>query len=105
VVLMNSGAGIDTGPTWAAYGASKHGLRGFADALRAEEAAHGVRVTSMFLGRAATPMQQKVHAQEGNEYDASRWLLPETVAEAVLRVVDLPRDATVPDLRLRPAVR
>jgi NADP-dependent 3-hydroxy acid dehydrogenase YdfG len=48
-------------------------------------------------------MQEKVHAQEGREYDASAWIRPETVADAVLGVLDLPRDATVPDLVVRPA--
>jgi NADP-dependent 3-hydroxy acid dehydrogenase YdfG len=102
VVFLNSGAGLDAGASWAAYGASKYGLRGLADALRAEELANGVRVTSVFLGRAATPMQEKVHAQEGRAYDAASWMRPETVAATVLHVLDLPRDSTIPELTLRP---
>jgi monoamine oxidase len=37
VVFVNSGAGLVAHPAWAAYAASKHGLRGLADAQRAEE--------------------------------------------------------------------
>lgn len=105
VVLVNSGAGLFAHPQWSAYAASKHGLRALADALRAEEAGHGVRVTSIYPGRTATPMQEQVHTQEGKEYDAADWIRPETVADAVLHVLDLPVDATVPDLTIKPGPR
>ena len=102
VVLVNSGAGLRANPTWSAYAASKFGLRAFADALRQEETDHGVRVTSVFPGRTATPMQEKVHGQEGKEYDAADWIEPATVAAAIVHVLDLPRDATIPDLTVSP---
>ena len=102
VVFVNSGAGLRANPQWAAYAASKHGLRALADALRAEELSHGVRVTSVYPGRTATPMQQRVHEQEGKDYDAAEWIRPETVAETILRVLDLPRDATIPDVTVSP---
>ena len=102
VVLVNSGAGLFAHPQWSAYAASKHGLRAFADSLRGEEAPHGVRVSSVYPGRTATPMQEKVHAQEGKEYDAADWVQPSTVVEAILHVLDLPGDATIPDLTVKP---
>ncbi|RNL65280.1 SDR family oxidoreductase [Nocardioides marmoriginsengisoli] len=102
VVFVNSSAGMIANPTWSAYAASKFGLRALADALRAEEAEHGVRVTTIFPSRTATPMQEKVHAQEGRTYDASRWIRPGTVSDAILHVLDLPADATVPEITLRP---
>lgn len=100
VVLVNSGAGLFAHPGWSAYAASKHGLKALADALRAEEPS--IRVTSVYPGRTATAMQEEVHRQEGKEYDASAWIRPETVAEAVLHVLDLPGDATITDLTVRP---
>ncbi len=102
VVFVNSGAGLTANPQWSAYAASKFGLRALADSLRAEEQEHGVRVTTVFPGRTATPMQQKVHEQEGKEYDASDWIDPATVADAILHVLDLPADATISDLTIRP---
>ena len=102
VVFVNSSAGLVAHATWSAYAASKFGLRALADALRAEEAGNGVRVTTIFPSRTATPMQEKVHEQEGRTSDASRWIQPRTVSDAVLHVLDLPRDATVPDITLRP---
>jgi NADP-dependent 3-hydroxy acid dehydrogenase YdfG len=101
-VFVNSGAGLRANPGWSAYAASKHGLRALADALRAEEKEHGVRVTSVYPGRTATPMQQRVHDQEGREYAAGDWIRPETVAAAIVHVLDLPRDATVPDVTVSP---
>ncbi|GAB3663560.1 SDR family oxidoreductase [Nocardioides korecus] len=102
VVFVNSGAGLRANPGWSAYAASKFGLRALADALRQEEAPHGVRVTTVHPGRTATPMQQRVHDQEGADYDPDAWIRPETVADAILHVLDLPRDATIPDLTVSP---
>jgi short-subunit dehydrogenase len=102
VVFVNSGAGLVANPQWSAYAASKFGLRALADSLRAEEQQHGVRVTTVYPGRTATPMQQKVHDQEGKDYDAADWIDPETVADAILHVLDLPDDATIGDLTIRP---
>lgn len=105
VVLVNSSAGLTANAEWSAYAASKSGLRAFADSLRAEEAEHGVRVTTVYPSRTATPMQEKVHAQEGRDYDASQWISAETVAATIEHVVDLPEDATIPDVTVRPGVR
>jgi len=102
VVMVNSGAGQVAHPSWSAYAASKHGLRALADSLRAEEHEHGVRVTSVYPGRVATTMQEAVHVHEGKEYDAADWIQPETVADALLGVLDLGADATVTDLTLKP---
>ncbi len=102
VVFVNSGAGLHAHPDWSAYAASKHGLRALADSLRGEEREHGVRVTSVYPGRTATPMQQRVHAQEGKDYDAGEWINAETVAEAIRQALDLPRDATIPDVTVSP---
>jgi short-subunit dehydrogenase len=104
VLIANSSAGITAGANWSAYAASKFGIRAFADSLRAEEAAHGVRVTTVYPSRTATPMQAKVHDQEGGDYDPNRWIRPDTVAQSILHVIDLPGDATIPELTIRPVV-
>ncbi|HZG90461.1 MAG TPA: SDR family oxidoreductase [Pseudonocardia sp.] len=103
VVLINSGAGFTARAGWASYAASKFALRALADALRAEEAEHGVRVTSVHPGRVDTDMQREVIAQEGGEYRAAAYLRPESVAAAVRHAVRAPADADVTELVLRPA--
>ncbi|MEU0136103.1 SDR family oxidoreductase [Streptomyces sp. NPDC006296] len=102
VVLVNSGAGLAAHAEWGAYAASKHGLKALADSLRHEEHGNGVRVTSVYPGRTASPMQAKVHQQEGKEYDPARWIDPESVAATILLALDLPRDAEINDLTVRP---
>ena len=102
VVFVNSTAGLTAKAGWAAYAASKSGLRALADSLRAEEAAHGVRVTSVFPGRTATPMQEAVHRHEEKNYQPRDWIDPGTVAEVVLHALDLPGDATLSDVSVRP---
>ncbi|HEX5742254.1 MAG TPA: SDR family oxidoreductase [Pilimelia sp.] len=102
VVFVNSGAGLHAGPTWGAYAAAKFGLRALADALRAEEAPHGVRVTTVYPGRTATAMQARVHEQEGRPYDPARWIPPQAVAAAVRTALDLPPQAHLTEVTVRP---
>lgn len=101
VVFVNSTSGLKTQKEWAAYSASKYGLRALADALRDEEGHTGLRVTTVYPGRTATPMQESVHRHEGRAYEADRWIGPDTVASAVLAVLDLPVDAEVSDITVR----
>ncbi len=105
VVLLNSGAGYAARPGWASYAASKFALRAFADALRAEESEHGVRVTSVHPGRVDTEMQRGVVAHEGGEYRPGSYLRPESVAAAVLFAATAPADAHLTEVVLRPTVR
>ncbi|MEN3585626.1 MULTISPECIES: SDR family oxidoreductase [unclassified Streptomyces] len=101
VVFLNSGSGLRANAGWAAYAASKHGLKALADSLRLEEHSAGVRVTSVYPGRTATPMQVEVHRYEGKEYRPENWIDPESVATTVLTALDLPRDAEINDLTVR----
>ena len=82
----------------AIVGPNGSGKSNIADSLRWEEHGNGVRVTTVYPGRTASPMQAKVHQQEGKEYDPARWIAPEAVATTILMALDLPRDAEVNDL-------
>lgn len=100
VVFVNSSAGLRVSAGWSAYAASKYGLRALADGLREEEKL--LRVTSVFPGRTATPMQESVHAQEGSTYDADQWIRPATVAQKVVEAIDLPGDSAISEMVIRP---
>jgi short-subunit dehydrogenase len=102
VLFLNSSAGLAANAQWGAYAATKFGLKAIADSLRAEEADAGVRVTSVYLGRVSTRMQAKVREQEGLPYDAADFASPESAAATIVHLLDLPPDATVPDIRFRP---
>ncbi|ACO45786.1 SDR family oxidoreductase [Deinococcus deserti] len=105
VVFVNSGAGLRANAGWASYAASKHALRALADALRDEEAPHGVRVTSVYPGRTATEMQRRVRTQEGADYQPEVFIQPETVAATIAFVLNAPRDASLTDVTVRPGPR
>jgi len=101
VVFVNSTSGLKTQREWAAYSAGKYGLRALADALRDEESSTGMRVTTVYPGRTATPMQETVHQHEGRAYEAGRWIAPSTVASTVTTVLDLPADAEISDITVK----
>ncbi|WP_243790513.1 SDR family oxidoreductase [Saccharopolyspora gloriosae] len=103
VVLVNSGAGLAAKPNWGSYAASKFALRAFADVLRAEEAANGVRVTSVFPGRINTDMQREVRDAEGGEFQPERYLRPESVAAPVCSAVRASADAHLTEIVVRPS--
>jgi NAD(P)-dependent dehydrogenase (short-subunit alcohol dehydrogenase family) len=101
VVFINSGSGRRANPGWGAYAATKFGLRALADALRAEESGHGVRVTSVYPGRTDTPMQRTVFAAEGRPYDATGLVPAGAVAEAVRLALETPPPGLVSDVEIR----
>ncbi|QLL07509.1 SDR family oxidoreductase [Mycobacterium vicinigordonae] len=100
VVFINSGSGRNVSPGMASYSASKFALRAFADSLRTDEPT--LSVTSIHPGRVDTEMQRELVAYEGGEYDATRFLRPETVGQVVADVVATPPDAQVHEVIIRP---
>ncbi|OBI49917.1 SDR family oxidoreductase [Mycobacterium sp. E787] len=103
VVFLNSGAGRTVSPGMASYSASKFAVRAFADSLREDEPE--LRVTTIYPGRTDTDMQRELVAFEGGEYDAAKFLRPETVAAAVANALATPRDGHVHEVVLRPGRR
>lgn len=102
VVFVNSGAGLSAGPGWSSYGASKHALKALADALRGEERGRGVRVTSLYPSHFTTDMQREVREAFDSDYDLERATSVESVAKAVLDVLETPSDMVVNDMRVEP---
>lgn len=102
VVFVNSGSGLRAAAHWASYAASKYGLRALADSLREEEAANGIRVTTVYPGRTATAMQRRVREQEGGAYEPGNYVPAEAVAAATLAALDAPRGTEIGNLTVRP---
>lgn len=105
VVFLNSSVVFRTAADVGAYGASKHALLAIADSLRDEVNPLGIRVLSVFIGKTATPLQAKLHAEQGTKYRPERLLQPEDVASAVLSAISLPRTAEVTEIRIRPMLK
>ncbi|BDZ51840.1 short chain dehydrogenase [Frondihabitans sucicola] len=102
VILINSGSGFAAGPGGGVYAASKFALRALADALREEERANGVRVSSVHPGRTDSDMQRGLVAKQGGEYDTDLYLAAHDIADAVRLVVDLPHTAVAEVVSVRP---
>lgn len=102
IVFINSSAGLTAPAKVSQYAASKHALKAFADSLRDEVNADGVRVLSVFLGRTATPMQAAVFGMEGRQYRPELLMQPDDIAFMVLNALQLPRTAEVTELKMRP---
>ncbi|RRS02135.1 SDR family oxidoreductase [Glycomyces terrestris] len=102
VFFLNSGAGLHAAPRLSSYAASKHALKAIADALRAEEQANGVRVTSFYPSHFDTDMQRGLRDQYDSDYDPSRAMSRDTVAKTILAVLDAPADMVVNELRTEP---
>lgn len=105
IVFINSSSGITAKPLFASYCATKHALKGMADSLRGEVSSDGVRVLSVYLGRTASEMQARLHAEEGAPYRPDLLLQPEDIASVVLGALRLPRTAEVTDIHIRPAIK
>jgi len=102
VAFINSSSGLVAKATTAQYDSTKHALRAVADSLRAEVNAHGVRVLSVYLGRTASEMQERIHRMEGKPYRPELLLQPEDVASIVVSALSLPQTAEVTDIHIRP---
>jgi NAD(P)-dependent dehydrogenase (short-subunit alcohol dehydrogenase family) len=102
VLFLNSGAGLSAAARLGSYAASKHALKALADALRAEERANGVRVTSFYPSHFDTDMQRGLRDRYGADYDPERAISLETVARTVVDLLDTPADMVVNDLRAEP---
>lgn len=98
VFNLSSIAGKQAFPGNAAYCASKHGLKGFGDALRMDLASRGIRVTTVYPSATDTT----IFAGVPGDWDRARMHRPEDVAEAIWRAYQTPPDEDVSDLELPP---
>jgi SDR family mycofactocin-dependent oxidoreductase len=103
LVLTASINGLESGPTYAHYAASKHGVIGLMKSLAVELAPHGIRCNALCPGPTRTPMTNQQAAWDlfaghpgGTEEDMLRagynflalkgvnWLTPQAQADAAL---------------------
>jgi len=61
----------------------------------------GIRVSSVFPGRTATPRMRRIYAREGKPYRPARLLSARDVAQLVLALMRLPPRVEITDIHLR----
>ncbi len=101
IINIASIAGKHPFPNWGAYSVSKAGLIALSQTLAQEERPHGIRVTVISPGAVNTELwdQETVHVN----FDRSKMLTPEIVAESIVHTALLPQQAVVDELTLMPS--
>jgi NADP-dependent 3-hydroxy acid dehydrogenase YdfG len=105
VIFINSSVGLSAPRDAGQFAATQHAVKALADSLRLEVNQSGVRVLNVFLGRVATPRQEKIYSGQGWEYQPDLLLQPEDVASMVVAAASLPQTAEVTELNIRPAIK
>ena len=102
IVSIISDAGIQSNAkAGAAYVVSKFGLRGLTQSINLEEKQHGVRACAIFPGDINTPLLDKRPVPPPME--ARKLMLqPEDVAACAMLAINLPPNAVVEELLVRP---
>lgn len=88
-------------PNWSAYCASKFALLGMTQALAQEEKNHGIRVMTICPGSVNTPLWETLENVPAH-FDRSAMLTPDTVAETIVQMCQLPEDGLITELVLMP---
>jgi NADP-dependent 3-hydroxy acid dehydrogenase YdfG len=105
IIFINSRAVfLDARPGLGQYTATKQALKALADSFRQEVNREGIRVISIYPGRTASPMQQKVFKTEGKIYRPELLVQPDDVAATIVDVLCLPITAEITDITIRPMV-
>jgi NAD(P)-dependent dehydrogenase (short-subunit alcohol dehydrogenase family) len=105
VVFLNSSVVRHPGQGLALYKSTQHALQGFSDSLRQDLNRYGVRVSSLYPGRTATPRMRRIYAREGRRYRPQALLSAQDVAALVLQLTQLPPRLEVTDVHLRSLTR
>jgi len=103
LVIIGSEAALSGGRNGAIYSASKFALRGFAQSLREECAASGVRVGIVNPGMVATDFFQELDFRPGSSQD--QHLTTHDVADAVWLMLNARQGAAIDEINLSPQKR
>ena len=105
IVFVNSSAAKNSPAGMSQFSATQRASSAFAEALRAEVNADGIRVAVISAGRTATPRQESLYGQRGDAYRPELLMQPADVAGIVVAIVSLGRTAEVTEVAMRPAVK
>lgn len=89
-------------PDWGAYSVSKSALATFSECLALEERANGIRVTTISPGAVNTEIWD-TNTVKAN-LNRAAMLTPEVVAQTILQVVLLPKEAVIENLTITPSL-
>ena len=105
IIFINSSQGLEARATTSLFASTQHALKAFADSLRQEVNAEGVRVLSVYPGRTATARMKALYKAEGWKYQPALLLQAEDIAQTVIAALQIPRTAEVTNLEIRPLTK
>ncbi|MBF8184390.1 SDR family NAD(P)-dependent oxidoreductase [Nonomuraea sp. K274] len=105
VIFVNIAPGTTGVAGWSAFVASKAALRELADSLREEEAASGVRVTTVYPGATATDLLGEVRSAFGRPHDPAQCIRPQSLAAMIVWMLSAPADAYACEVSVLPSPR
>ncbi len=98
IINIASIAAKQTFPGWGAYCVSKAGLLALSQTLAQEERVHGIRVTAICPGAVNTEIWDTETVNVN--FDRTKMLTPEIVAQTILHTALLPQEAVIEELTL-----
>lgn len=101
IINVASIAGKQGFPNWGAYCVSKAGVISLSQTLAAEERPQGIRVTAICPGAVHTEIWDTETVKV--DFDRSKMLTPEVVAESILHTALLPKHAVIDELTIMPS--
>ena len=102
IVNVVSLAGKNALPNGAAYSASKHAVLGFSRTLMLEERKNGIRVLAICPGSVDTPSFNPDRIQT-KPRDPGKLLQATDVASAIVHMIELPANAMISEIDIRPS--
>ncbi len=100
IINVSSIAAKTVFPGWGAYCISKAALSALSQAIALEERDNGIRVTTLLPGAVNTPIWDTATVQ--SDFDRTKMLTPEIVADTILYISQLPAEANIEELTLMP---
>lgn len=101
IINVASIAGKQAFANWGAYSVSKAGIIALSQALAQEERANGIRITAICPGAVNTGMWDTETVNVN--FDRSKMLTPEIIAQSILHTALLPKQAVIDELTLMPS--
>jgi len=84
IISINSSAGLQTAPKHALYCATKFGLRGFTECLRAEAKPNNIRIIDIYPAGIKTTFFNRV----GGRKNLDKTILPKELAKYIWKMID-----------------
>lgn len=105
IIFINSTSASLYKANKAIYSSFKAALKMFAETLFHELNPLGIKITSLYPGRVATPMQERIRKLEKLPYNPEDYMSPKSVSECILKLICLPGDIEIRHLTIRPPLK